>query len=678
MDLRLVRTCTLLAIVGVVTALSSPGALGAPRSADGVAGEVVVGISAAAGPGERAALARRTGVRLVRRVTTGGVWLARARGGRTTDQVIARLEADAAVRWAEPNYVYRQLLAPDDPLFESQWGLLNTGQTVDGAAGTPGADIGVGAAWDRTTGSDRVRVAVVDTGIDRTHPDLAPNIGIVNPDEAGDGRETNGIDDDGNGLVDDWRGWDFSAGDADPQDESPTGHGTLVAGVLGARGNDAAGTAGVSWNSRILPIRGLNSQGFGTNANLAAAIAYGAARGARILNASFGGGAPSEAIREAITAAPNMLVVASSGNAGGDNDAFGRRGTPTFPCNLPQENVVCVGASDHTDALADFSNFGATSVDLVAPGLEIVGPRPGGGARPLNGTSFSAPHVSGVGALVLAENPGASTRQLRRALLEGVEALPSLTGRIVTGGRLDALGALDSLPAAEAGPGGESGPVADVTTSGARLTGLLPQSLDPIAYYFEYGATVGYGSVTPTRPLGPGAGGEVSEPIGRLAPATEYHARLRVATVAGITVGQDQVFTTRALPPPVVPPADPPPGPPAAQPPVSPPGETAGTPPPIARPTAGLLRRGRSWFLSVRFAEPVRVRVTLERRTAPASRAIRFRVVRRLGARSGGAGVRRLSLGSLATGRYRVTVTVVGARATATLVRRALVPAARP
>jgi subtilisin family serine protease len=673
----------LLVLVAAALTVAAPG----PVSAASVPGEVVVGLRDGAGASVRAAVARRGRVVLVRRLAPGGPWLARVRSGQTTDQAVARLDADPAVRWAEPNYVVRALLTPDDPLFGSQWGLLNTGQIVSLTTGTAGADIGVGAAWDRTTGSERVRVAVVDTGVDHTNPDLAPNIGVVNPGEAGDGRETNGIDDDRNLLVDDWRGWDFAevvgGDDADPNDEHQDGHGTLVAGVIGARGGNGLGTAGVSWSSRIIPVRSLNDDGFGTTANIASGITYSASLGARILNASLGTFENSLAIRDAIARAPNMLVVTAAGNSGANNDAIGLHGPPMYPCNLTFDNVVCVAATDHNDGLATFSNFGVDSVDLAAPGLGIIGPGrrdPQGAYPPMvnRGTSFSAPHVSGVAALVLAENPTASTAQLRQALLAGVEPLPSLAGKVVTGGRLDALGALDNVPPAQPGPGGASGPVTEVTTSSARLTGSLPLSLQALAYYFEYGTTTEYGSFTATRPSPPGPAIEVSAPIDRLAAGTRYHARLVVAALDGITFGSDQTFTPGAA---AAPPAGggTAPGPAGAT--------TSGgstTPRPrAARPKARLLHLGDSWFATLRLAERSTVRGTLQRRVsipragAHGEAAVRLRTVKRLDRRSYRPGVRRVSLGRLATGRYRLTLRIAGPSRATTLVRSLLVPPAR-
>ena len=637
-----------LAAAAIGAALAAGPATGVTRPAgDRVPGQVIVGLTDGGGVAVRAAVQRRTGVLLGRTLTARGARLGRVGGAGSIDRAIARLEADPAVRWAEPNLVHHGSAAPDDPLFGSQWGLLNSGQPVGGVTGAPGADIDVVPAWEITTGSPRVRVAVVDSGVDGTLPDLAANI-ARNPGESGDGREANGVDDDGDGLVDDWRGWDFVDDDADPQDGEPHSHGTAVAGIIAARGNDDAGLAGVTWSSSVIPVRALDADGAGTTADLAAAITHAASRGARILNASFGG-PRSSAIAEAIAASPNMLVVTAAGNDGAD--AEGPRGA--FPCALTLENVVCVAATGQSDELARFSNRGDTSVDLAAPGERILGLQRGGGAGLMSGTSFAAPHVAGVAALVLAADPSASTRQLRGALLAGVHPLPGLAGAVATGGRLDALGALARVPPAQPGPGATSGPVTDVAGSGARLTGIAPASAQRLSYYFEYGSTTAYGEVTPTRPLPPGEARAVSESLTRLPAGAPLHARLVVAGIGGVSAGADVSTTV-----PVTPAAAAPGGAAAAI------ARTAG------RPGATVRRAGRVWFVSLRLGEFSLATGLLERRRAPAVRhRVAYTVVRGLRRRGLAAGTRRIALGRLRPGRHRLRLTITGAHGRVTLIR---------
>lgn len=641
-------------------ALAATGALAiaAPPAGAGerVPPEVVVGLEQGAGPAVRAAVERRAGVRLGAVVTGRGARVARVTGATTVEGALARLAAHPAVRWAEPNRVHRRQIVPSDRWFGLQWGLLNRGDPVFGGASVAGADIGAPAAWDLTTGSDRVRVAVVDGGVDHANPDLAPNIGVVNPGEAGAGREADGVDDDRNGLVDDWRGWDFVDGDNDPRDGDPARHGTAVAGVVAARGGDGGGVAGVSWTSRVIPVRALDERGSGTDADLAAAITYAAAQGARILTASFGGG-ESRAIREAIAAAPQVLVVAAAGNDGLSNEPPAP--DRIFPCSLPLENVVCVAATGPTDRLAGFSNFGVTTVDIAAPGVDVVGPpaTPDGAPRPLSGTSFAAPHAAGVAALVLAAAPEASTRQLRRALLEGATPLGALAGRVATGARLSAPGALAAIPPAGPGPGGATGPAVDLGPTAARLTGSVPASLEPLSHHFEYGPTEAYGSATPPRPLAPGAARDVSADVTGLTAGAPLHHRLVVTAIGGITRGAD---VASRIPPP-------------------PPPATAGAEGPVrraARATARIVRvRGRP-FVVVALSERSRVSVLVQRRRPPARGTARFTTVRGLRARTLAPGPRRLALGPLRPGRHRVTVRVRGPGGALTLIRPLVIRAA--
>jgi subtilisin family serine protease len=338
-----------------------------------VPGEVVVGYK----PGTSSATVRaaRASVRgalraSVRRARTEVLALPK---DATVATAIASLRADPSVAFAEPNYIRHLTLTPNDPLFGDEWGLSNTGQLdSDGNAGTPGDDVGAPAAWDITTGSPGITVAILDSGIANDHPDLAPNVFVNAAEIAG-----NSVDDDGNGFVDDVRGWDFVANDNDPRDYN--GHGTHVAGTIGAAGNNSQGIAGVSWSSKLLPIRVADGDGVITSARLAEAFAYAGAMGARVANGSFGGGPASSAELAAIKAAGNTLFVFAAGNESANNDS-----TAEYPCDYGAQNflpnVLCVGATDHNDALASFSNRGIDTVDLAAPGVEVASTWPAYGA----------------------------------------------------------------------------------------------------------------------------------------------------------------------------------------------------------------------------------------------------------------------------------------------------------
>lgn len=268
------------------------------------------------------------------------------------------------VEYAEPNYIlHATATIPSDTYFTNLWGLQNTGQTVNGTTGTAGADVHATEAWDLTTGSSSVVIAVLDSGVDYNHPDLKDNI-WTNPGEVAG----NGIDDDGNGYVDDVRGWNFADNDNDPMDSF--GHGTHVAGILAAKGDNGIGVAGVCWTAKIMPVRFLDSSGTGTVANEVAGIEYAVKNGAKIINASFAAesSTPSQAEKDAITSANSagVLFIAAAGNSGTDNDT-----TPSYPASHGLPNIIAVAATDQNDNLATFSNYGATSVDVAAPGENI-------------------------------------------------------------------------------------------------------------------------------------------------------------------------------------------------------------------------------------------------------------------------------------------------------------------
>jgi subtilisin family serine protease len=329
-----------------------------------VPGEVIVKFKSGLPLAERSQALRSRGASLQRLALPAGTVLARIPTGESTASAVHRFERDPRVAWAEPN-VYRYGGAvPNDPLFNQQWGLQNTGQTVDGAAGAAGADIRAVQAWERTTGSPNVKVAVLDGGINFNQPDLAPNI-WHNPGESGAGRQSNGVDDDGNGFVDDWRGWDFVQQDNDPSDAF--GHGTHVAGIIAARGDNHLGVSGVAWHASIIPVRVLDNTNVGTCADIAAGMEYAVRAGARIVNMSLGSGTPCQAERDVIDGAPNTLFVAAAMNYSIDVDS-----TPIYPCAYPSPNIICVAATDSSDRLAGFSDYGARSVDLGAPGVSIL------------------------------------------------------------------------------------------------------------------------------------------------------------------------------------------------------------------------------------------------------------------------------------------------------------------
>lgn len=299
-------------------------------------------------------------------------------------------------------------------------------------------------AWNLTTGAtgaNRVVVAVIDTGVDYTHPDLAANI-WTNPGEIAG----NGADDDHNGFVDDLHGYNFVSNNGTPMDDN--GHGTHVSGTIAAVGNNSLGVAGVNWSAAIMPLKFLDSTGSGYLSDAVRAINYATMErtqhgvNIRVINASWGGGGFSSSMQTAIQAAGDagIMFVAAAGNSATNNDASAQ-----YPANYTSSNVISVAASDQNDNLASFSCYGATTVDLAAPGVSIYSTVPNNRYAVYSGTSMATPQVSGVAALAWAYNPNATVTDVRNAILQGVDHISSLSGKVASGGRLNAYHTLQLL-----------------------------------------------------------------------------------------------------------------------------------------------------------------------------------------------------------------------------------------
>ncbi|MCX6924894.1 MAG: S8 family peptidase, partial [Verrucomicrobia bacterium] len=361
-----------------------------------------------------------------------GLCLVKLPAGQTVGQALLIYNRTAGILYAEPDYQVKAVsTVPNDARFSELWGMNNTGQT----GGTSDADIDAPEAWGLNTGSRQVIVAVIDTGVDYTHPDLTNNI-WTNPGEI----PGNGIDDDGNGFVDDVHGYDFVNNDGNPMDDHY--HGTHCAGTIGAEGNNGIGVAGVCWQVRIMPVKFLDANGNGSTANAISAIEYATLMGARVMNNSWGGGGYEQSLKDVIDAAgaAGCVFVAAAGNSyGNNNDA-----NPFYPASYTSANLVAVMSTDNNDVRSTFSNYGQTSVHLAAPGSSILSCQPGGGYQLLSGTSMATPHVSGACALLLSANPMLSVSQIKQALLSTVD--PTLPGQCVSGGRLNLARALSSVP----------------------------------------------------------------------------------------------------------------------------------------------------------------------------------------------------------------------------------------
>jgi subtilisin family serine protease len=334
--------------------------------------------------------------------------------GKNIHTILEDLRRDPNVRVAEPNYIVR-MTAPNDTRFGELWGLHNTGQT----GGRADADIDALEAWEITTGSPTVKVAVIDSGVDYNHPDLAANIAR-----------------DAQGRV---LGYDYANNDPDPMDDQ--GHGTHCAGTIGALGNNNRGVIGVSPNVRIIPLKFLTAEGSGSIAAAIQCVDFATNNGAQIMSNSWGGGGYSQLLVEAIQRArqANILFIAAAGNETNNNDQ-----NPSYPAsyNAELDNVISVAATDHNDNLSDFSNYGAQSVDIAAPGSGILSTVPGDDYGNKSGTSMATPHVSGAAVLIKARFPTLGYKEIKTRLLGSVDILPSLEGKVSTGGRLNAHRAL--------------------------------------------------------------------------------------------------------------------------------------------------------------------------------------------------------------------------------------------
>jgi len=352
---------------------------------------------------------------------------------------ITRLNGLNEIEYAEPNFIYTHDAVSNDTYFTngSLWGMY-------GATTSPANQFGSHAAtaWaNGKTGSNTVYIGIIDEGYMYTHEDLAANAG-VNPGEV----SGNGVDDDGNGLVDDVYGWDFNGNNNTVFDGAGDDHGTHVAGTIGGVGGNGKGVAGVCWNVKLLSAKFLGSRG-GTTANAIKAVDYFTdlkiRSGLNIVatNNSWGGGGFSQALQDAIQRANNagILFIAAAGNASSNNDA-----TANYPSNYNVANVIAVASITNTGGLSSFSNYGATQVDLGAPGSGIYSSVPVSskgkilsGYASYNGTSMATPHVTGAAALYASINAGASAATIKSALLSSTIATPSLSGKCVTGGRLN-------------------------------------------------------------------------------------------------------------------------------------------------------------------------------------------------------------------------------------------------
>lgn len=397
------------------------------------------------------------GAHLVENFPDGPSLVALAPGGNTA-AALGRLRSNPAVRYAESDTTLHAAdVFPNDPYFPQLWGLNNPDNV----------DIGAPAAWSVTTGTPATIVAVLDTGIDLSNPEFAGRI-WVNPN-GGSGAD---------GYVGDVNGWNFVNNTGNVWDDN--GHGTHVTGILAAAGNNGYGVVGVDWNATIMPVKILDNSGGGTTDAAVNGIYFAVEHGARVINASWGGGPSSQALADAISYAGNhgVVFVTAAGNGGKNNDKV-----VSFPADYRLPNEIAVAAIDQSGDLASFSNFGAHTVDLAAPGVDILSTVPGGLAY-YSGTSMATPYVAGVVALLVGLHPEFTAAQLVQRILATTKPLPSLAGKTITGGMVDAAYALNGEGVTATG-----GPqlVANGTSGDALQNAILSTN----DYYSAQGSTPG-------------------------------------------------------------------------------------------------------------------------------------------------------------------------------------------
>jgi len=416
-------------LIVLTFALAVPGGLGFqstahadPPNTSFASGEILVKFRGAAPTQINESDRVRKGIRSLKRLDEKGVHRVQLEPDISVAEAQAILSQDPEVEYAEPNYYRHLALDPNDLSYPSQWNL---------------PIINAPTAWNAATDCAATPVAVIDSGVDYEHTDLAANIWSNLADVAGDG-----VDNDGNGYIDDTMGWDFVADDNDPMDEN--GHSTHVAGTIAAVGDNGQGVAGLCWDGQIMALRTFDAEGNGTVADVIEAMQYARTKGARVVNASYAGADFSQAEYDEISLLNDsgILMVVAAGNEGADNDRL-----PSYPAGYDLPNIIAVAATDRNDRLASFSNFGAATVHVAAPGDSIFSTYVNNDYAFGSGTSMAGPHVSGLAALVWNTNPGLAASQVRARILDGVDRLADLSGKIFTAGRINAYNSLLNIPA---------------------------------------------------------------------------------------------------------------------------------------------------------------------------------------------------------------------------------------
>jgi len=408
-----------------------------------VAGELIIKYKDSSGIEETRKYITDLGGEVLHQFRSRGALLVRFKDvvdDRSLTAMASVVAENSLVEYVEANHLISINQLPNDPEFPELYGLNNTGQ--DG--GTIGADIDVVKAWDISQGSKDVLVAVIDTGVDYSHRDLKNNYwnnsGEVGIDDTGRDKRSNGVDDDGNGYIDDWRGWNFFGKTNDPMDDHSAMHGTHCAGTIGAEGNNQFGVTGVNWQVSLVGLKFIGSGGTGSVADAVEAIEYASMMGVDITSNSWGGGGFSQTMYDAIKASGDkgVLFVAAAGNMSTDTDEYSH-----YPSSFDLDNIIAVAAVDRNDALASFSNFGLHSVDIAAPGVDILSCSANDEFKLLSGTSMATPHVAGAAALIKSVYPEFKYQSILDRLYSGVDIQSRLKSKIGSSGRINVANSIE-------------------------------------------------------------------------------------------------------------------------------------------------------------------------------------------------------------------------------------------
>jgi thermitase len=418
------RAALATACVGALVAAASASA-GAPAAS----GRLLVGFEKGVSKQRQQEILSATGGRIGRRfaaIRGGRLAVVRPRSGTVADALRKRLRRADGVAYAEPDFFQFASAerTPDDPFYSLDYALVESPDDHD---------IDAPAAWGTRTGC--AKVAILDTGIDTNHPDLASNV------YKSSDKPNNGKDDDKNGYVDDTYGWNAINGKGSGEDDN--GHGTHVSGIVAGHGNNANGISGVCWSAKLVAVKFMNSKGKGSTSDAIDGIDYAVKNGAKIINCSFGSSSKSSALHDAVDYAQdhNVLLVVAAGN---DSENIDKN--PSYPASFTDSNILAVAASTDDDVLASFSNFGATAVDVAAPGDSIYSTYKGGGYRYLSGTSMAAPYAAGTAAMLRKQESDATYGDLRYAIRHKVDTPPALNGKVAYNGRLNVQKALAAIP----------------------------------------------------------------------------------------------------------------------------------------------------------------------------------------------------------------------------------------